>query len=129
MMAMATGTGVAPGILMVGLACSRSRIVQANGGVLYARRYPGLAGRFRKDREESRIYGRALCDLVRQEFCCHGFFTTDELPRYGITRAETRHIFEAAGASEKDLVVLYAYPRALAEGIDRYLAAYLAEKR
>lgn len=98
-----------------------SEIVRANGSRLWCSRYPGLAGLFRKDRGPSKEFGRALCDEVKRLFNCDGFFTTDELPRYGIGRSAGREIRDASGASEADCVVLYAYPEHLARQIDDYL--------
>ena len=100
---------------------TRSRLVAANGSLVWCRRYTGLAGLFRKDRGPSWELGRALCDEVRRRFGCEGFLTTDELPRYGIGRGARRAILTAAGASTGDCVVVYAYAEELAERIDEYL--------
>jgi hypothetical protein len=75
-----------------------SHIVAENGSVVWCARYPGLAGLFWKDRGPSKELGRALCDEVKARFACGGFLTTDELPRYGIGRAERGAILAAAGA-------------------------------
>lgn len=98
-----------------------SEIVRANDSRLWCRRYAGLAGLFRKDRGPSKEFGRALCDDVKRIFKCDGFFTTDELPRYGLGRSARREIRAAAGASDDDCVVIYAYPEHLARQIDDYL--------
>jgi Glu-tRNA(Gln) amidotransferase subunit E-like FAD-binding protein len=98
-----------------------SRIVAENGSVVWCARYPGLAGVFRKDRGPSKELGRALCDEVKARFACGGFLTTDELPRYGIGRAERRAILAAAGAGSADCVIVYAHPRPLARSIDEYV--------
>jgi Glu-tRNA(Gln) amidotransferase subunit E-like FAD-binding protein len=98
-----------------------SRIVAENGSVVWCARYPGLAGLFRKDRGPSKELGRALCDEVKARFACPGFLTTDELPRYGIGRAERGAILAAAGAGPTDCVIVYAYPRSLARSIDEYV--------
>jgi Glu-tRNA(Gln) amidotransferase subunit E-like FAD-binding protein len=98
-----------------------SEIVLANGSRLWCTRYVGLAGLFRKDRGPSKELGRALCDDVKRVFNCGGFFTTDELPRYGIGRSARREIRAATEAAEADCVVAYAYPEHLARQIDDYL--------
>jgi Glu-tRNA(Gln) amidotransferase subunit E-like FAD-binding protein len=90
---------------------SRSRIVQRNGGVLGCVRYRGLAGLFRKDDTMPWRFGRALCDRVRREFGSRGFFTTDELPGYGIGPDEVARIRSATGAGPSDGVLPSAYPR------------------
>jgi len=104
---------------------SRSRIVQRNGGVLRCVRYRGLAGLFRKDSTMPWRFGRALCDRVRREFDTGGFFTTDELPGYGIGADEVAAIRAATGAGPGDAVLLYAYPREQAIRIDDYVFATL----
>jgi glutamyl-tRNA(Gln) amidotransferase subunit E len=104
---------------------SPSRILAVNDSVIWCRSYAALAGLFRKDRGPSKEFGRALCDDVKQRFSCDGFLTTDELPRYGISRSSRRAIMAAAGASSGDCVVLYAYPEHLAEEIDDHLHARL----
>jgi Glu-tRNA(Gln) amidotransferase subunit E-like FAD-binding protein len=100
---------------------SASRIVTENASVVWCVRYPGLAGLFRKDRGPSKELGRALCDEVKTRFDCGGFLTTDELPRYGIGRPERRVILDAAGAGPGDCVIVYAYPRPLAQAVDEYV--------
>jgi Glu-tRNA(Gln) amidotransferase subunit E-like FAD-binding protein len=106
---------------------SRSRIVQRNGGVLGCVRYQGLAGLFRKDDTMPWRFGRALCDRVRREFGSRGFFTTDELPGYGLGSEELAHIRSATGAGPSDCVLLYAYPREQARLIDDYVFATLRD--
>lgn len=100
---------------------SASRIVQRNGGVLRSVRYRGLAGLFRKDEAMPWRFGRSLCDGVRRRFASDGFFTSDELPRYGIGPDELAIIRAAAGAGPGDLVVLYAYGPEEAARIDDHL--------
>ena len=98
-----------------------SRIVDLNGSRVWCARYPGLAGLFRKDRGPSKELGRALCDEVKDRFGCLGFFTTDELPRYGIGRSERRAILAQTGAGPADCVMVYAYSERAARAIDDYL--------
>ena len=117
--------GIERGPLIAVRVESPSRIIVVNNSVVWCRTYKGLAGLFRKDRGPSKEFGRALCDDVKQRFGCEGFLTTDELPRYGISRSSRRAIMSAAGASSSDCVVLYAYPEHLAEEIDEYLHARL----
>ncbi len=87
----------------------RSRIIHQNGGVVYAARYCGLKGLFRKDVEHTLVFGRKVCDLVKFNMGNAGFFTSDELPRYGISFAEKEFIMNSMGATKDDLVVLFAY--------------------
>ncbi len=97
---------------------SASRIVRRNGGVLRCVRDRGLAGLFRKDEALPWRFGRSMCDRIRREFASDGFFTTDELPRYGMGLEELAAIRAATGAAPGDLVLLYAYPAATADRID-----------
>lgn len=104
-----------------------SRIVAANGARVWCSRYPGLDGLFRKDRGPSKELGRALCDEVIERFDCAGFFTTDELPGYGLGRRSVRDIEQATGATPEDAVVVYAYGEDLAREIDAYLCERLRQ--
>jgi Glu-tRNA(Gln) amidotransferase subunit E-like FAD-binding protein len=104
---------------------SDSRIVQRNGGVLRCVRYPGLAGLFRKDEAMPWRFGRSMCDHIRREFASGGFFTTDELPNYGLGAEDLAAIRAAAGAGPGDLVLLYAYPAEKAARIDDAIFARL----
>ncbi len=70
----------------------------------------GLKGLFRKDIEETRVFGRRICDKVAAIMNNHGFFTTDELPNYGLSEREKESIFRQTNAdSQDDLVVIFAY--------------------
>jgi len=89
---------------------TKSNIVQANGNVVYCAKYMGLKGLFRKDIEETRAFGRRVCDKVAAIMKNHGFFTTDELPNYGLSEQEKEFIFrETTADSGDDLVVIFAY--------------------
>lgn len=63
---------------------TKSHIVQSNGNIVYCANYRGLKKLFRKDIEETRVFGRRICDTVATIMRNHGFFTTDELPNYGL---------------------------------------------
>ena len=117
--------GVERGRLVAVELDSPSRIVTASRSIVWCRRYDGLAGLFRKDRGPSKELGRALCDEVKRRFDCDGFLTTDELPRYGISRESRRVIVAAAEARIGDCVAVYAYPEGLARDVDEYLHARL----
>ena len=106
---------------------SRSLIVAANNHRVWCVAYPGLAGLFRKDTPPNRAFGRALCDDVKDRFDCGGFFTSDELPRYGITERELAAIRAEVGASEADCVMIYAYPKGFAGLVDDFLFERLGQ--
>ncbi len=89
---------------------TKSNIVQNNGNMIYCAKYMGLKGLFRKDIEETRVFGRRICDKVAAIMKNHGFFTTDELPNYGVSKREKESIFRQTRAdSQDDLVVVFAY--------------------
>lgn len=88
---------------------TKSKIVRQNESKLYACIYQGLAGIFRKDIESSFVFGRKVCDAVKEEMQNQGFFTSDELPHYGITQAENERLYVETQAKEGDLIVLFAY--------------------
>lgn len=106
---------------------THSRLVQQNGGSLYGCRLAGMEGRFRKDHPTSLAYGRRLCDQVKEQFACAGFFTSDELPRYGISRADLREIYAQMGKRAHDgtLIVLCAYDRELSSRICTFLIEHI----
>lgn len=92
------------------LSSSTSRLVVNNDGLLFAVVYEGLAGLFRKDMPASLVFGRLVCDLVAMLSGVDGFFTTDELPRYGVDQADLDEIVSALKIdARRDLAVLFAY--------------------
>ena len=89
---------------------TKSYIIRNNGNIVYCAKYRGLKGLFRKDVEETRAFGRRVCDTVAARMKNRGFFTTDELPNYGLSELEKEMIFEQTDADgQDDLVVIFAY--------------------
>ncbi len=109
---------------------TKSGILENNNRMAYCFVLTGIEGLFRKDREPSLRYGRGVCDMVKDAFNCGGFFTSDELPRYGITRAERRYLLDVMGtaAGEGNLVVMLAYPYEMAVKIRQYLIRHFEEE-
>ena len=102
-------------LFLIELPNTKCRIVKNNGSRVYCGVYPLIGGLFRKDAEETKKFGRAMCDSVAEKMNNHGFFTTDETPDYGISYGlsvkEYKHIYERTGASkDRHLVVMFAYP-------------------
>lgn len=102
-------------LYLVELPKTKCRIIKNNGSRVYCGVYPLIGGLFRKDVEETKRFGRAMCDAVAERMNNHGFFTTDETPEYGISYGlsenEYEYIYEQTGASkERHLVVMFAYP-------------------
>lgn len=102
-------------LFLVELPNTKCRIIKNNDSRVYCGVYPRVSGLFRKDMEETKKFGRAVCDAVAEKMDNHGFFTTDETPEYGISygisEEEYQKIFEQTGASpDHHLVVMFAYP-------------------
>ncbi|MCL4374906.1 hypothetical protein M1523_03520 [Patescibacteria group bacterium] len=109
---------------------TESNLIKNNGNVLYACMFYGLEGLFRKDKKPTFIYGRKLCDQVKQVFNCGGFFTSDELPNYGISPKETRYMFARLNKKEKDgnLIVFFLYNEFLSKTILAYLTNHFQKQ-
>jgi Glu-tRNA(Gln) amidotransferase subunit E-like FAD-binding protein len=90
----------------------------------------GLKGLFRKDIEETRVFGRRICDRVTAIMKNHGFFTTDELPNYGLSEREKEMIFEQTDADSRcDLVVILVYSIEEAKASKTLLESFLREAK
>jgi Glu-tRNA(Gln) amidotransferase subunit E-like FAD-binding protein len=101
-------------LYLVHLPKTKCKIIKNNGYKIYCAKYPLIKGLFRKDVDETKKYGRLICDTVAAKFNNFGFFTSDERPEYGvsygITKKEYDYIFEQVGAREEEhLVVMFAY--------------------
>lgn len=101
-------------LYLVELPKTKCKIIKNNGNKIYCAKYPLIKGLFRKDVDETKKYGRLICDTVAEKFDNFGFFTSDERPEYGISygisKKEYEYIFEQVGADEdKHLVVMFAY--------------------
>jgi len=99
------------GLIEIKLPQTKSHIIQRNNNTIYCCVYEGLEGLFRKDIEETKEFGRKICDKVKEEMKNNGFFTSDELPNYGISDEELKIIFERVDAQEHDLAVIFVYDK------------------
>lgn len=102
-------------LFLVELPETKCRIIKSNNYRVYCGVYPLIGGLFRKDVEETKRFGRAVCDSVAEKMNNHGFFTTDETSEYGISyglsEKEYEYIYKRTGASKgRHLVVMFAYP-------------------
>lgn len=100
---------------------SKSQIILNNHNILYCYVVNNFEGLFRKDRPDTFRYGRAVCDEIKNHFKCNGFFTSDELPKYGITRKEKRFIAEKMNQKQGDLIIILSYNQSKAQKIIKYL--------
>lgn len=105
---------------------TRSNILRANNNTACCCVFDGLEGLFRKDREPTRRYGRRVCDLFKTVFHNDGFFTSDELPRYGISRGDMRTLFNEMNKESGDgkLIVVFAYDFETASQAREFLIDY-----
>lgn len=102
-------------LFLVELPKTKCRIIKSNGAKVYCGVYPLIGGLFRKDVEETKKFGRAMCNAVAEKMNNRGFFTTDETPEhgisYGLSEKEYKHIYQQTGASRgRQLIVMFAYP-------------------
>ncbi len=117
-------------LVSVKLFNTKSHIVQSNGNIIYCAKYMGLKGLFQKDVEETRVFGRRTCDRVAVIMKNNGFFTTDELPNYGLSEREKEMIFEQTDAdSQDDLVIIFAYGIEEAKKSKTLVESYLREAK
>jgi Glu-tRNA(Gln) amidotransferase subunit E-like FAD-binding protein len=117
-------------LISVKFSNTKSHIVESNGNVIYCANYRGLKGLFRKDIEETRVFGRRICDTVAAEMMNRGFFTTDELPNYGLSKREKGMIIEQTDADRQcDLVVVFAYNIEEAKASKTVLESLLREAK
>jgi len=102
---------------------SRSRIIDQNDRRIFCTKYTGLQGLFSKgaNHNATTIFGRIICDTVKHELGNQGFFTTDEIPAYGISETEKRFILDENAANNIDLVAIFVYSRPEAESAKNLL--------
>ena len=118
------------GLISLKIEHTKSRIIQRNNNIIYCAIYKGLKGLFRKGESchSTEVFGRIICDAIKQELDNQGFFTSDELPSYGLSRSELRSIIRSTGAQKSDLVAIFAYDiiraRRTKELLDRLLLLY-----
>jgi len=102
--------GITPSELIeIKLLQTKSHIIQQNNNTIYCCIYKKLKGLFRKDIRETKEFGRKICDKVKEKLKNEGFFTSDELPNYGISEEELKIILERIDAKEDDLVAIFVY--------------------
>ena len=108
-------------LIRINLPNSKSRIIQKNNGEIYCAVYSGLAGLFNKEIEKTALFGKALCDKVKKKFNNEGFFTSDELPRYGISKEDVQIIFRNTKAKKEDLIIFFAYDKENSEKVNNFV--------
>jgi Glu-tRNA(Gln) amidotransferase subunit E-like FAD-binding protein len=112
-------------LIEVRLPSTKSRIVKENNGIIYCSVYKELKGSFRKDVEGTKKFGRKICDEVKQNLSTQGFFTSDELPNYGLNKRDTEIILRETQAAQNDLVVIFAYGKIESQKAKEFLDGLL----
>lgn len=108
------------------LPVQNSLIVRKNKCVAHCFTIAGVAGLFRKGSPDTRALGRHFCDMTKTSLSCQGFFTTDEIPMYGLGVDDKAYINYHAGAdADRDVTVLTLYTRALATQVRKLLVTEL----
>ena len=82
-----------------------SRLIKAvlgRGGVVLGTRLENFSGVLTEDK----IYAESLAKKVESKTGVKGYISTDELPAYGISRAERDLVKAELGAKENDVVIL-----------------------
>ncbi|MDP4008199.1 MAG: hypothetical protein Q8P68_03340 [Candidatus Peregrinibacteria bacterium] len=127
------GTDLEPSKLgVVKLPDCKSDIVINNDHQLFYFILLGLTGLFRKSIEASLIFGKDVCQMVKDQTETNGFFTSDELPGYGITRADLDNILQQVEITPhppEDLIFFLGYKKAIAEKVRASIIAVLKEKK
>jgi glutamyl-tRNA(Gln) amidotransferase subunit E len=82
-----------------------------SGGAIFAARLAGFAGLVGRELQPDRRLGTELSDYAKFWGRVGGIFHTDELPKYGITKAEVANLRKHVGASNQDAVVIVAAPK------------------
>lgn len=85
------------------------------GGVVYAVNLHGFSGYVGREIQPGRRLGTEFSDRAKKSGV-GGIFHTDELPNYGITKEEVEALRKAAGAGEKDCVIMVADSKERSQG-------------
>ncbi len=84
---------------------SSSRLISAvlgRGGVVLGIKVENFSGVLVEDK----VYAESLSKKVESQTGVKGYISTDELPSYGISRAEKELVEAEFGAKENDVVIL-----------------------
>ncbi len=98
-----------------------SKVVQKalKGGAVLAINLKGFAGLVGREIQPGRRLGTEFSERAKKSGV-GGIFHTDELPNYGITQEEVEALRKAAGAEDKDCVVM------VVDGVEKAKGALLA---
>ena len=113
--------GVNRGPVLIDVPRTKSHLIANNGYKVYASLLPKLGGLFSKNSSNGLAFCTELCALVRKECNCGGFFTSDEIPRYGVSRSDLKVIQTVVGWRYGDLIFLYCYSLEAAKAVDQFV--------
>jgi len=106
---------------------SNSHVIQgvtASGGVVLGMKAPGFNGVLIEDRE----FSNRLSAKLEAEASCKGFISTDELPKYGLTKEDKQAIEQALEVGEQDVGIFVADKKETAEKaiaiVEKEIAGY-----
>lgn len=66
--------------------------------------------------------------MVKEKINNHGFFTSDELPSYRISKKELKEIYNQTKAEENDLIIIFAYNKKESQKTKEFLDKLLKEQ-
>jgi len=107
---------------------TKSRLIRAiveKGGVVLGMKAKGFAGVLLDDR----VFAEGLERKVIETTGLRGYVSTDELPRYGVTKADRRQIEVAFDVGEKDIVILVVGQEAKAKEALRLIEEEIAKRK
>jgi len=105
---------------------SNSHVIQAvmaSGGVVLGMKAQGFNGVLIEDRE----FSNRLSAKLQAQTGCKGFISTDELPKYGLTKEDKQTIEQALEVGEQDVGVFVADKKEVAEKAIAIIEKEIAE--
>ena len=111
---------------------TRSRIISRNlteETRVYAVKIPCYAGVFRKDRSEQKFFGEVVVEGEAMKMWGRDgrFFTSDEIPGYGVGKRETKALRERLGMENDDLALIVVNTKENAEKLVGFVVGKLNE--
>jgi glutamyl-tRNA(Gln) amidotransferase subunit E len=85
------------------------------GGKVLTLILPKCKGILGWELQPNRRFGSELADYAKYRSGVKGIFHTDELPGYGITESDVKHLHETLKTKEDDAIVLVAAPKSQGE--------------
>ena len=113
---------------VISLPYSKSKIIKNNDGKIFAFTIKQFAGIFRKDESVGGGYEKNVncffCDILKKSNG-RGMLTTDELPRYGISKSDKEYIISQLGLEDYDVGIMFCLTKDEAKKSYRLLLSHL----